>query len=78
MQPAGIYHRFTPDVNNFAVAVRLFKDEPVWTPYSRSVADTDQVTAAFKQGDVCLCCVCMCLYGDVPFAFGDGVLSCVL
>jgi len=41
--PAGIYHRFVVDDRGcFARVIRLFKGDPVWTPFNRTLPDTDE------------------------------------
>jgi len=48
--PAGCYHRYTNDSNNFIHVMRLFKDNPKWEAINRGeVADKTSVRQQYKQ-----------------------------
>ena len=46
--PAGIFHRFSLDLNNFAYVMRLFQDEPKWVAHSRQEKATEERDARSK------------------------------
>ncbi|MEE6476719.1 hypothetical protein FKM82_011191 [Ascaphus truei] len=46
--PAGIYHRFTLDENDYVKAMRLFVGKPIWTPYNRP-ADKHEAREKYVQ-----------------------------
>ncbi|KAI5069258.1 hypothetical protein GOP47_0015559 [Adiantum capillus-veneris] len=53
--PAGIYHRFTLDTNDYIKVVRLFVGEPVWTPYNRPQDENPariEYISGFKRAEI--------------------------
>ncbi|QDS70442.1 1,2-dihydroxy-3-keto-5-methylthiopentene dioxygenase [Venturia effusa] len=50
IMPAGIYHRFTTDEKDYTKAMRLFKDDPKWTPLNRGEeTDGNEYRKAYLQ-----------------------------
>jgi len=55
--PAGIYHRFSVDENNFIIAMRLFKGSPLWNSFPRDThICTEDDTVRQEYIDNVLCC----------------------
>ncbi|KAI8896551.1 1,2-dihydroxy-3-keto-5-methylthiopentene dioxygenase, partial [Globomyces pollinis-pini] len=47
--PAGSYHRFILDDTDYIKAMRLFKEDPVWTPINRPEADNHKIRLEYVQ-----------------------------
>ncbi|ELU01980.1 hypothetical protein CAPTEDRAFT_92469 [Capitella teleta] len=46
--PAGIYHRFALDKNDYIKVIRCFSEEPLWKAYNRSDPATEKMDARQK------------------------------
>lgn len=46
---AGVYHRFTLTLSDYIHVIRVFKDDPQWTPINRPLADGNKERHKFVQ-----------------------------